>query len=85
MKALVCLTHEGFFVIIGYNRKDNMTDQTRWGIDLVQQENKARNYDKQNSIKLQKARDIYKESKGLDYISEHMKKQFDEIMLGGRQ
>ena len=51
-----------------------MTDQTRWGIDLVQQENKARNYDKQNSIKLQKARDIYKESKGLDYISEHMKK-----------
>jgi len=60
-----------------------MTDQTRWGIDLVQQENKAKNYDKQNSIKLQKARDIYKESKGLDYISEHMKKQFDEIMLGG--
>ena len=83
MKPLVCLTHEGFFVIIGYNRKDNMTDQTRWGIDLVQQENKARNYDKQNSIKLQKARDIYKESKGLDYISEHMKKKFDEIMLGG--
>ena len=83
MKPLVCLTHEGFFVIIGYNRKDNMTDQTRWGIDLVQQENKARNYDKQNSIKLKKARDIYKESKGLDYISEHMKKKFDEIMLGG--
>ena len=83
MKPLVCLTHEGFFVIIGYNRKDNMTDQTRWEIDLVQQENKARNYDKQNSIKLQKARDIYKESKGLDYISEHMKKKFDEIMLGG--
>ena len=83
MKPLVCLTHEGFFVIIGYNRKDNMTDQTRWGIDLDQQENKARNYDKQNSIKLQKARDIYKESKGLDYISEHMKKKFDEIMLGG--
>ena len=83
MKPLVCLTHEGFFVIIGYNRKDNMTDQTRWGIALVQQENKARNYDKQNSIKLQKARDIYKESKGLDYISEHMKKKFDEIMLGG--
>ena len=79
----MCLTHEGFFVIIGYNRKDNMTDQTRWEIDLVQQENKARNYDKQNSIKLQKARDIYKESKGLDYISEHMKKKFDEIMLGG--
>ena len=83
MKPLVCMTHEGFFVIIGYNRKDNMTDQTRWEIDLVQQENKARNYDKQNSIKLQKARDIYKESKGLDYISEHMKKKFDEIMLGG--
>ena len=46
-----------------------MTDQTRWGIDLVQQENKARNYDKKNTIKLHEAQDIFKETNGLDNIS----------------
>jgi hypothetical protein len=67
------------------NRKDNMTDQTRWGIDLVQQENKARNYDKKNTVKLHEAQDIFKETNGLDNISEHTMKKFREIMLGGRQ
>ncbi len=62
-----------------------MTDQTRWGIDLVQQENKARYYDKQNTINLHEAQDIFKETNGLDNISEHMMKKFREIMLGGRQ
>ena len=62
-----------------------MTDQTRWGIDLVQQENKARNYDKQNTTKLHEAQDIFKETNGLDNISEHMMKKFRDIMLGGRQ
>ena len=60
-----------------------MTDQTDRLIAEVQSKNKAENYERQNTIRLQKARDIYKESKGLDYISEHMKKKFDEIMLGG--
>ena len=62
-----------------------MTDQTRWGIDIVQQENKARNYDKKNTVKLHEAQDIFKESNGLDNISEHTMKKFREIMLGGRQ
>jgi hypothetical protein len=62
-----------------------MTDQTRWGIDVVQQENKARYYDKQNTTKLHEAQDIFKETNGLDNISEHMMKKFREIMLGGRQ
>ncbi len=62
-----------------------MTDQTRWGIDVVQQENKARYYDKQNTINLHEAQDIFKETNGLDNISEHMMKKFREIMLGGRQ
>tara|TARA_R100000030_G_scaffold93415_1_gene79527 strand:- start:506 stop:691 length:186 start_codon:yes stop_codon:yes gene_type:complete len=61
-----------------------MVDQTLNEVAEVQSRNKAITRDKQNSIKLQKARDIYKDSKGLDNISEHMKKQFDEIMLGGR-
>ena len=62
-----------------------MTDQTRWWIDVVQQENKARYYDKQNTINLHEAQDIFKETNGLDNISEHMMKKFREIMLGGRQ
>ena len=61
-----------------------MTDQTDRLIAEVQSKNKAENYERQNTIRLHKAQDIYRDSKGLDNISEHMKKQFDEIMLGGR-
>ena len=57
-----------------------MTDQTRWGIDIVQSKNKAINHDKQNTIKLNKAKEIYKDSNGLDNISEHMMNQFNEIL-----
>ena len=35
--------------------------------------------------RLNKAKEIYKDSNGLDNISEHMMKQFNHIMLGGRQ
>ena len=34
-----------------------------------------------NTDKLNKARDIYKDSNGLDNISEHMMRQFKQIML----
>ena len=62
-----------------------MVDQTQPDIAHVQSKNKAINHDKQNTIKLNKVRDIYKNSNGLDNISEHMMKQFNQIMLGGRQ
>ena len=62
-----------------------MTDQTRWGIDEVQQRNKAIAYDKKNTKKLHEAQDIFKETNGLDNISEYTMKKFREIMLGGRQ
>ena len=62
-----------------------MTDQTRWGIDIVQQRNKAISYDKKNTKKLHEAQDIFKETNGLDNISEHTMKKFREIMLNGRQ
>ena len=61
-----------------------MTDQTKWGIDVVQQENKAKTYDRKNSINLHEAQDIYKQSSGLDNISEFDMKRFREIMLGAR-
>ena len=61
-----------------------MTDQTRWGIDLIQQENKAKTYDRKNSVNLHEAQDIYKQSSGLDNISEFDMKKFREIMLGAR-
>jgi len=59
-----------------------MTDQQT--MERVNQEvhtaNMEKVYHQENTKKLHKARDIYKESKGLDSISAHMKKQFDEIM-----
>ena len=57
-----------------------MADQTQPEIAEVQSRNKAINYDRQNTIKLHEARDIYKETNGLDNISEHTMKKFREIM-----
>ena len=62
-----------------------MVDQTQPDIAHVQSKNKAINHDKQNTIKLNKVRDIYKDSNGLDYISEHLMNQFRQIMSEGRQ
>ena len=57
-----------------------MVDQTQPEIAHVQSKNRAINHDKQNTIKLNKVRDIYKDSNGLDNISEHLMKQFNEIL-----
>ena len=62
-----------------------MVDQTQPEIAHVQSRNKAINHDKQNTIKLDKVREIYKDSNRLDNISEHMMKQFNKIMSEGRQ
>ena len=62
-----------------------MTDQTQPEIAHVQSKNKAINYDKQNTIKFNKVREIYKDSNGLDNISEHMMNQFRQILSEGRQ
>ena len=62
-----------------------MVDQTQPDIAHVQSKNKAINHDKQNTIKLNKVRDIYKDSNGLDNISEHMMNQFRQILSEGRQ
>ena len=60
-----------------------MVDQTQPEIAEVQSRNKAKNFDRENTNKLNQAKDIYKESKGLDNISEFDKKTFDRIMAGG--
>ena len=57
-----------------------MVDQTQPEIAHVQSKNKAINHDKQNTIKLNKVKEIYKDSNGLDNISEHLMKQFNEIL-----
>ena len=62
-----------------------MVDQTQPEIAHIQSKNKAINYDKQNTIKLNKVREIYKDSNGLDNISEHMMNQFRQILSEGRQ
>jgi len=45
--------------------------------------NKAKNFDKQNTAKLNKAREIYNRSKALQNISEHELKKFNELMKYG--
>ena len=57
-----------------------MVDQTIPEIAHVQSKNKAINHDKQNTIKLDKAKKIYKDSNRLENISDHMMKQFNEIL-----
>jgi tRNA A37 N6-isopentenylltransferase MiaA len=42
--------------------------------------NKAENFDRQNTEKLVKAREIYNQSRGLENISEHDLKKFNELM-----
>ena len=57
-----------------------MVDQTQPEIAEVQSKNRAINNDKQNTIKLNKAKEIYKNSNGLDNISAHVMKQFNQIL-----
>ena len=45
--------------------------------------NKAKNFDKQNTEKLNKAREIYNRTNGLQNISEHELKKFNELMKFG--
>ena len=63
-----------------------MTDQTRWGIPEVQSRNKDRLYLATSlevkTNKLNKLKEIYISTSQLDNISEKLKKQFDDILLG---
>ena len=61
-----------------------MTDQTDRLIEEVQSKNKAENYEKENTIKLHTLQDIWKNTNGLDNITEHMMRKFKSIMAGGR-
>ncbi len=45
--------------------------------------NKAVTYEKENSDKLLRAREIYNRTKGLQDISEHELKKFNELMKFG--
>ena len=58
-----------------------MVDQTQPEITEVQSRNKAKNFDRENTNKLNQAKDIYKESNGLDNISEFDMNKFKEIMF----
>ena len=70
-----------------YNKgENNMTDQTKWGIPEVQSRNKDRLYLATSlevkTNKLNKLKEIYTSTSQLDNISEELKKQFDDIILG---
>ena len=61
-----------------------MTDQTDRLIEEVQSKNKAENYERENTINLHTLQDIWKNTSGLDNITEHMMRKFKSIMAGGR-
>ena len=42
--------------------------------------NKAKNFDRENTVKLNQAREIYNRTKGLQNISEHELRKFNELM-----
>ena len=42
--------------------------------------NKAKNFDRENTAKLNQAREIYNRTKGLQNISEHELKKFNGLM-----
>ena len=58
-----------------------MVDQTQPEIAEIQSRNRAKNFDRENTNKLNQAKDIYKESNGLDNISEFDMNKFKEIMF----
>ena len=87
-KAL-CQFDMGLFLLYSYlyyKGENNMTDQTKWGIPEVQSRNKDRLYLATSlevkTNKLNKLKEIYTSTSQLDNISEELKKQFDDIILG---
>jgi hypothetical protein len=63
------------------NKGELMVDQTQPEIAEIQSRNRAKNFDRENTNKLNQAKDIYKESNGLDNISEFDMNKFKEIMF----
>ena len=59
-----------------------MTELRDEHLEVISQ-NKAIAYTKKNSDKLLKAREIYNRTKGLQDISEHELKKFNELMRFG--
>ena len=59
-----------------------MTELRDEHLEVISQ-NKAIAYTKKNSDKLLKAREIYNRTKGLQDISEHELKKFNELMKYG--
>ena len=56
-----------------------MTELREEHLEVISR-NKAKNFDRENTAKLNKAREIYNQSNGLQNISEHQLKKFNEIM-----
>lgn len=59
-----------------------MTELRDEHLEVISQ-NKAKGYEKENSNNLLKAREIYNRTKGLQDISEHELKKFNELMKFG--
>ncbi len=56
-----------------------MTELREEHLEVISQ-NKAKNFDKENTNKLLEAREIYNQTKALQDISEHQLKKFNALM-----
>ena len=56
-----------------------MTELRDEHLEVISQ-NKAKSFERENSNKLLQAREIYNRTKGLQNISEHELKKFNELM-----
>ncbi len=56
-----------------------MTELREEHLEVISR-NKAKNFERENSNKLLKAREIYNQTNGLQNISEHELKKFNELM-----
>ena len=56
-----------------------MTELRDEHLEVISQ-NKAKNFDKENTNKLLEAREIYNQTKALQDISEHQLKKFNALM-----
>ena len=57
--------------------------ELREGHFYIIDSNKAKNFDKENTAKLNQAREIYNETNGLQNISEHELRKFNGLMKYG--
>ena len=73
----------GFDLKIGKSRNDLREHMILEGLGKATTKNKSENNERENTIKLHEAQEIWKNTNVLDNITDHMMRKFKSIMTGG--